>query len=272
MVLRNPSLLRNRLGLSEVISSVILTSVMLVIIITSSHYANDTINYNVESVQFDQAINAILSLDRMAKKIMFNPKSTASVKTSFQTTTAYFVQEGNLAILVDEDEIASIPVNTLKVEGGSSVGGSFSYSYVGNDTLLLAGIGGSISHVKKYWDLGAWASIDFQRIRCIYCGEMDFYNGTNPEPTKRNVVEITVIRLSSGEISPLERSRIIIENTGIQTQQIEQPVGDFTIRVQFPGMEEPDPLYLTELGGNATLSTLINLTVIDLKITILGGG
>jgi hypothetical protein len=270
MVLRNPSLLRNKLGLSEVISSVILTGVMLVIIITSSHYANDTISYNVESVQFDQAINAILSLDRMAKKIMFNPKSTASVKTSFQTTTAYFVQEDNLAILVDEDEIASIPVSILKVEGGQSVGGSFSYDYVGNDTLLLAGIGGSISHVKKYWDLGAWVSIDFQRIRCIYCGEMDFYNGTNPNPTKRNVVEITVIRLSSGDISPLERSRIIIENTGIQTQQIEQPVGDFTIKAQFSGDEKSKSL--TDLGGNATLSTLINLTVIDLKITILGGG
>lgn len=272
MVLRNPSLLRNKLGLSEVISSVILTSVMLVIIITSSHYANDTISYNVESVQFDQSINAILNLDRMAKKIMFNPKSTASVKTSFQTTTAYLVQEGNLVLLVDEDEIASIPVNVLKVEGGSSVSVSSTYDYVGdqNAPLILVGLNGSISHVKKYWDLGAWASIDFQRIRCIYCGEMDFYNGTNPEPTKRNVVEITVIRLSSGDISPLERSRIIVENTGIQTQQIEQPVGDFTITAQFSGDE--DSKFLTALGGNATLSTLINLTVIDLKITILGGG
>jgi hypothetical protein len=135
---------------------------------------------------------------------------------------------------------------------------------------LLAGIGGSISHVKKYWDLGACASIDFQRIRYIYCGEMDFYNGTNPNPTKRNVVEITVIRLSSGDISPLERSRIIIENTGIQTQQIEQPVGDFTIKAQFSGDEKSKSL--TDLGGNPTLSTLINLTIIDLKITILGGG
>jgi hypothetical protein len=271
MILRNPSFRRNKLGLSEVISAVILTSVMLVIVITSTHYANDTISYNVESVQFDQAINAILSIDRMAKKIMFNPKSTASVRTGFQTTTAYFVQEGDLTILVDLDELASIPVGSLKIEGGPSVGGSFSYDYAGNDTLLLIGVGGSISHVQKYWDEGARVSIDFKRIRCVYCGEMNFYNGTNPEPTGRNVVEITVIRLSSGEISPLERSRVILENTGIQTLQFEQPVGDFLIKAQFPGLGSSD-VSLADLGGNATLSTLINLTIIDLKVTILGGG
>lgn len=268
MVLRKSSLLRNNLGLSEVISAVILTSVMLIIVVTSSHYANDTINYNVESVQFDQAINAILNLERMAKKMMFNPKSTGSVRTSFQTTTPYVVQEGDLAIHIDEDEIASIPVNTLTVEGGQSVGVASSYDYVGNESLLLVGIGGSISRVQKYHDQGAWLSLDFKRIRCVYLGEMTYYGSVVPE--LKNVVEITVVRLSSGEISSLERSRIILENTGIQTQQLNFS-GNFEITVQFPGME-PATVHLDDLGGNVELQTLVNLTIIDLKITILGGG
>jgi hypothetical protein len=267
-------LVRNNIALSEVISTIILTSVMMVIIVSASFYANDILSFNVESVQFDQAVNAILSLERVAQKIMFKPQSTGSVKTSFVTTDPYVDQEGTLVILIRNEtssiSIASINVNCFKVQGGERVGVSFSQYYLGNSSLLLVGLDGSISCVQKYQDQGAWVSLDYGRIRCVYCGEMNYYNGTNPVPVKRNVIEITAIRLSSGEISPLDRSRIILKNMGIQTQQIEHGTGDFDITVQFSG--EDESVSLTDLGGNATLSTLINLIIIDLEITVLGGG
>jgi hypothetical protein len=99
---------------------------------------------------------------------------------------------------------------------------------------------------------------------------MNYYNGTNPEPVKRNVIEITAIKLNSGEIDPFDRSRIILKNTGIQTQQIEHVPGNFDITVHFS--DEYDSVSLTYLGGNATLPTLINLTIINFEITVLGGG
>jgi hypothetical protein len=249
---------------------------MVVIIVTASYYANDVLSFNVESVQFDQAINAVLSLERMAKNMMFKPLSTGTVKTSFVTTDPYVADEGTLTILIINGtgsfSVASILVNSFKVEGGERVGVSTEYYYVGDNSLLLVGLDGSLSCVKKYQDNGAWVSLDFNRIRCVYGGEMNYYNGSNPVPIKRNVIEITVIRLSSGEISPLETSRIILENTGIQTQQIEKPAGDFTITVQFPGKEPESAKLHDDLHGNATLPTLINLTIIDFKITVLGGG
>ena len=270
MVFRNSPLVRNNIALSEVISSIILTSVMVVIIVTASFFANDVLSFNVESVQFDQAVNAILSLERVAQKIMFRPQSTGSVKTSFVTTDPHVVQEGTMIVFIDGNETTSIIVNSFKVEGGERVGVSFSQYYLGDSSLLLVGLDGSMSCVQKYQDQGAWVSLDYGRIRCVYCGEINYYEGTSPEQVKRNVIEITAIRLSSDEISPLDRSLIILKNTGIQTQQIERGTGDFDITVQFSS--EDDSVSLTDLGGNATLPTLINLIIIDLDITVLGGG
>ena len=243
---------------------------MLVIIVTASFFANDVLSFNVESVQFDQSVNAILSLERVAQSIMFRPQSTGSVKTSFVTTDPYVVQDGTMVVLIDGNETASIAVNVFKVEGGERVGVSSSQYELGNGSLLLVGLDGSMSCVQKYEDQGAWVSLDYGRIRCVYCGEMDYYEGTDPEPAKMNVIEITAVRLSSGDISPLDRSRIILRNTGIQTQQIEQAAGNFDITVQISGGE--NSVSLTSLGGNATLSTLINFSIIDLEITVLGGG
>jgi hypothetical protein len=270
VVPRGSSLRHDNYAISEVIDTIILTSVMVIIVITASFYANDTLSFNVESVHFDQAVNAVLSLEKVAKNIMFKPQSIGTVKTSFLTTDPYVSQMGTLAILIDGNEISSIIVNCFKVKGSERVGVSFSQYYLGNSALLLVGLDGSISCVKKYQDNGAWVSLDYGRIRCVYCGEMNYYNGTNPEPVKRNVIEITVIKLNSGEIDPFDNSRIILKNTGIQTQQIEHFSGNFDITVHFSN--ENDSVSLIDLGGNATLPTLINLTIVNFEITILGGG
>jgi hypothetical protein len=243
---------------------------MLVIVITSSYFANDVLSFNVESVQFDQAINAVLSLEELAKNMMFKPLSTGTVQTSFVTTSPYVIEEGNLTILIGGNKVASMPVNGFKVKGGERVGVSTQYYYIGNSPLLLVGLNGSISCVKKYQDQGAWVSLDYGRIRCVYCGEMNYYNGTNPQPIKRNLLEMTAVNLTSDEISPSENSRIILENMGIQTQQIEKPSGNFTITVQLS--DDMDSVSLRSLGGNVTLPTVINLTIIKFKITVLGGG
>ncbi len=100
---------------------------------------------------------------------------------------------------------------------------------------------------------------------------MNYYNGTNPEPVKRNVIEITAIKINSGGIDQfLDNSRIILKNTGIQTQQFEHFSGNFDITVHFSN--ENDSVSLIDLGGNATLPTLINFTIVNFEITILGGG
>ena len=270
MRLKKSLLARKNVALSEVISTVILTSVMVVIIVTASYFANDVLSYNVENVQFDQSVNAVLSLERVAQSIMFRPQSTGSVKTSFVTTDPCVAEEGTMVVLVDGNETASITVNSFKVEGGDQVGVSTTHYYLGDSSLLLVGLNESMSCVYKYQDQGAWISLDYGRIRCVYLGEMNYYEGENPEPETWNTVEVTVVRLSSGDIDPFDSSRIILRNTGIQTQQIEQGAGDFDITVQFSGVE--DSISLTDLGGNATLSTLINLSIIDLEISVVGGG
>ncbi len=149
MVPRSSSLRHDNYAISEVIDTIILTSVMVIIVITASFYANDTLSFNVESVHFDQAVNAVLSLEKVAKNIMFKPQSIGTVKTSFLTTDPYVNQMGTLAILIDSNEISSIIVNCFKVKGSERVGVTLSQYYLGNSALLLVGLDGSISLCKK---------------------------------------------------------------------------------------------------------------------------
>jgi hypothetical protein len=189
------------------------------------------------------------------------------VRTSFSTTDPYIVESGNLKVFVNDVEQVSFVASSFKILGGSNVGVPVIKDYVGNDSLMLIGFGGAISRVQTYQSNGAWVSLDYDRIRVVYSGMAQFYNGTGFE--LYNVVEITVVNLISGELTELERSRVIIENTGIETNQLER-TGNPTIKIQLSGRD--DSVSLSGLRGNINYPTLINLAVVCLKISVMGGG
>ncbi|MEM3040965.1 MAG: hypothetical protein QXG97_02920 [Nitrososphaerota archaeon] len=261
--------LRRNLGLSTVVETVILTSVMLAILISTSLFANNILNNNMENVEFEQAIEVMSSLDDMAKKIMFKPYSSGYVKTSFLTTIPHFVETGkNLTVYVNETVLVSIPINIFKVQGGRGVGVSVNKDIVGNDSLILTDATGSSSHIHSYQSDGAWVALDYCRVRSTYSGIVELYNQETGNLEPFNLVEISVVKLTFGSIQVLEKSRIIIENMGTETKQV-QDSGNLTIDVQYSGDEEL--VYLTDIGGNPEYPTLVRLSVICLKISILGG-
>jgi len=263
-----PYLLKDNQAVSNVISTVILTSVLIIITIASSFFANQTLTTNIENVQFDQAINTVLSVEKIARNMMFEPYATASVSTSFSTTDPYIVESGNLTVLINGVKQVSFLANYFKILGGPNVGVPFIKDYVGNNSLMLIGFGGTISHIHTYQSNGAWVSLDYDRIRCVYSGVAQFHNDTGFG--LYNVVEITIVKLIAGELTEFERSRVIIENTGIETNQLEY-TGNPTIKIQLSGIGDFS-VNLSELGGNIDYPTLINLAVVCLKISVLGGG
>jgi len=261
--------LRRNLGLSTVVETVILTSVMMVILISTSLFANSILNNNMENVEFEQAIQVMSSVDDIAKKIMFKPYSSGYVKTSFLTTIPHFVETGkNLTVYVNETVLVSLPINVFKVRGGQSVGVSVNKDLVGNDSFILTNTTGSSSHIYTYQSDGAWVALDYRRIRSTYSGIVELYSQETGELEPFNLVEISVVKLTFGTVQVLEKSRIIIENIGTETKQM-QDSGNFTIDAQYS--DDGKLVYLSDLGGNPEYPTLINLSVICLEISILGG-
>lgn len=253
------------------LTSAILTSVLCIIVFVASNVANDAINSQIENAQFDQAKNVMLALDKLIKRIMYKPESSGYVKTSFWTVTPYFVEtEENLAVTVNGQNLLpndQISLNTIKFKGGLRVSVAADKELIGDETLLLTDIVSSLGRVQVYQSLGAWITLDYSRIRCIYSGTTQYFTGTSYQTY--NLIEITVINLVFKHFEPQEKASIIAKNTGLESKQIEMPEGsNFTILVQKGS--DSESCTLIDLGGDISYKTLINVAVVKIEVSILG--
>lgn len=258
------------LGVSTVLSTVILTSVLCIIVFTASYVANDAINAQIENAQFDQAKNVMLALDKLIGRLIYKPESSGYVKTSFWTVTPHFTETGEkLEVWIDGEKKLGVPVNVIKIKGGPRTSVASDRELIGSGRFLLTNISDSLGRVRVYQSAGAWITLDYSRVRCLYTGAF-----TNlKENQTYNQIEITVVNVTFGTFGTLgvqERASFTVKNTGLVPIQGTIEARDFTILVQKSG-SEPETCTLAQLGGNPTNPTLINLVVINVKISLEGG-
>mgnify|MGYP001080626070 CR=1 FL=1 len=257
------------LGVSTVLSTAILTSVLCIIVFTASYVANDAINGQIENAQFDQAKNVMLALDKLIKRLVYKPESSGYVKTSFWTVTPYFTETGEkLEVWIDGNRTLEVPVNVVKIKGGPRTSVATPQNLIGNDTLLLTKISGSLGWVHTYQSAGAWIELNYSRIRCINAGTMQYFNGTGYEPY--NFIEITIVKIIFKDFEVQEQASFTVRNAGLVPIQKEMEAGDFTIRVQKSGGAS-DECTLSDLEGITNYKTLINLVVVNIEISLEGG-
>jgi hypothetical protein len=254
-----------------VLASVILTSVLCIVVFAASNAANDAISVEIENAQFDQAKNVMLALDKLIRRIMYKPESSGYVKTSFFTITPYFVEaEESLALTANGQNLLpsdSIPLNTIRFKGGSHASVAADKDLIGNERLLLTDTASSLGRIQVYQSLGAWITLDYSRVRCIYSGTVQYF--TESSYQQYNLIEITVVNMVFKDFEPQEKASIIAKNAGLELKQIEIPEGNnFTIIVQKGSKSES--CTLLDLGGNTNYKTLINVAVVKIEVSILG--
>jgi hypothetical protein len=262
---------RSNNGISNVLTTVILTSVMLLIVLSTSLVANNILNAQVERAQFDQTKNIILALDKIVKEATFKPQSSGYVRSSFWTTTPYLIETGeSLQILFNQTLVYEVPLNLVKIQGGRSVSCPASEDLIGNASILLTQISESLGWVNVYQSNGAWVALDYGRVRCIYSGITELFNGTDYEVL--NIVEIYCIKILFGPIEIQDNGYITAQNMGVKVNQSRFD-NDFTIQVKNTYAEGSNSsISLSDLGGNPSYHTLINFVVVDIELSILGGG
>ena len=254
-------------GISTVISTVILTFTMLIIVLSTSAFVTEVFNVQAENVEFEQAEYVMLTLANSINGIIFKPQSSSYIRTGFRTTMPQLTDTGeNMTIRIDDNITATIPIRTISIQGGSRVDVSES-NLVGGEELLLTDISNPLHRIYIDRNDKAEVVLDYSRIRCIYLGTSTFYNGSGSE--LYNVIEITVVKISFGSIRTYNEAIFSVRNTGVDISQIEKEQGDHTIRVSLSGDEES--VSLTELGGNTTYPTLINLQIVNIEVSLVGG-
>ena len=262
---------KNR-ALSIPLSTIILASVLIIIVGVASFAANNAVNAQLEETQFEQAKNVMLAIDGIVKKVLFAHQSSGYVKSSFWKTTPQFIRTGeNLTLIIDAGTANwtyQIPVNIIKVKGGPHVGVTVSKNIIGNDSLLLTDMSSSIGRVSIYQSDGAWVSLDYSRVRCVYTGIWEYFNGSDYESF--NVVEITMINLTFGTVETGTQVFIMIRNLGVNSKSITDVSGNFEVKVVSPEGEEVKSL--EELGGDPSKRTIINLVFVNVEVSVMRSG
>jgi hypothetical protein len=264
---------RRRSGMSNVLSTIILASTLLIIVQVASIYASNSVNIQVENAHFDQSKNVLLSLTHVIGQTMLSPDSSGYVRTSFSKTYPQFVNTGqNLSLTFIDGSLNwtyRFPINIIKIRGGQNVGVSVPRILYGEDTTILKNASGPLGRVKVYQDNGAWLSLDYSQVRCAYVGTTDFFNGTGYQ--SYNEVEISVVNMTFGSFNPADQTLVTAQNMGIATEPFIQVSSNCIVRVQLSG-GTPVNLALINLGGNPARPILITIVPIDICVSMTSGG
>jgi hypothetical protein len=265
---------RAKRGTAEVLTTLILFSVMFTLVITASSVANETVNAQVEYAEFEQAKNVLLSLDKLVKRVMYKPDSSGYVKTSFCTVLPYLVQpQGNITVEVYDGTLLhnltrSIPATQIKIKGGSRTSVGLDTDLVGQGKMILTKTSDSIGHVRAYQSQGAWVSLDYLRVTCIDTGTTQYYNSTTSAYETNNCVEVTLVNLAFKEIQFQQDSHLIVINEGMDPSRTKliSPSGSFYVRVR-SGLDGTSET----LTLSSPYKTLVTLVVINLGLSVSGG-
>ena len=255
---------KKRRGFSPIISTVILTSTILILVLTTSFFANDVLTSQVENAEFEVTIDVMLALNNMIKEVLYKPSSSRYVKTGFQTTSPHLLHTGDTISVWAQVEgepveylIEASPIHLIKIQGGASVKDA-SKDLVGTSSVLVTDFS-SLGHLYVQRAPRAQLLLDFARVRSVRTGMLNLTQ-------EYNVLEVVFVNVTTGSIRLNDRAVFMIRNAGITISQhaIE---GAFTL-----GVDDTRGYHDTVSYSDLPYPvTLVNLMVINVEVSIIGG-
>ncbi|MBS7631389.1 hypothetical protein KEJ47_07440 [Candidatus Bathyarchaeota archaeon] len=254
-------------GFSNLLSTVILGSVLLAIMVVTSNMANDILTNQIASSEFDSAKDVMLAVESEIGNIRFKPGSTSVIKTSFYSSTAPgFTRTGeNMNVTFSGKDPIQVKVNYFNIECRPGAGGIFDYNLKGGDSLLVPAFNSSLGRVRITKPYNWRVSLDYERVSYLYGGIIHLFNGTGEVPINR--VEVAAIEIEFENFEVGERSLIILKNEGIITDSFIL-TGNWSLTVSSRG-QESSPLYLTDIGGDPTYPTQLNFHKVLISIDVM---
>jgi len=261
----------HREGVSNVISTVILASALLVVMLIASFVANDALSIQMSSSEFKAAEGLAITIEREINKIMFRQASSAAIKVTFSTTAPGYLRTGQNMTVSFSGGITknyTIPLNRFIIEGRQEIGGAFEYDVLGDSSLLVTPYNGSFGRVHVSKPLQYRASLDFERVQYAYTGDASIFNGT--QYVKVNTLEVTAIVLDFGSFRPSGNSLILVQNSQVLSDSFDMPSGNFSLTVGIGGGSEQ--IYLSAMGGDSRYPTLVRFHRVTIRISVVEGG
>ncbi len=204
-------MMNKRPGISEVISTIIIISAMLLIAVTTLIIANNMFNYQSQNVEFEQAKNNMVNLASIIEGI--SGKVGASGYVRFNTVSGgpeYIANAGDVLLIVGNGTynvtVFQSTYDIVRYRGGSLVGVSGLQMLRGTLNEIILNNQYPLGAVYLTQENGAYIVMNFSRINVVKMGVYNFTRGINITDYSvmyeaLNLIEIHYIRLVAGSFS-----------------------------------------------------------------------
>jgi len=299
---KSMSKIRVRKGLSEIVTSVILTGIMLSVALIAMGFANNMFAIQSESTEFDQAKNIMTNLAEIIEHVSTRQGSSGYVKFNSRTGGPSFVRDVktltltvealNRTISYNKTILFSKQFNQLKYRGGSLATAAGKYLIRGTEVPILSNNNASMGCVYVEQSDGAWIVIDYSRVNVLNLGTFNFSKGISGSTGKPkfelvNIVQVGYINLIPGTFSGSGNLYVVAKCKSLQTSYYRIPAPSnagpsnptYTIRFlnssspyfEMPLLEITLPSHYFNGTSYLPRDTLIMLVESDVEVSVFGG-
>lgn len=259
--------MKPRKGLSTVISTMILSSVLLTIMIVTTGFANDVLRTELVSSEFTSSKNLMKSINSELNVLMYKPGGSTVIKNSFAYSSLGYTKTGKeMNVTFSGKTPFKVELNYFNIESMPGVGGSFNYTLQGSDSLLLPNYMGDLGRIYISKPYNWRVSLDYNRAIYTNTGNCSLYNGVEVVPY--NTFDVYVAQMNFDSFEYTGSSLLVLKNNKIDTTTFSLN-GNWKLKVStdYGSIEKS----LEDLGGYSSLPTLIKFHKVYLVINSMGG-
>ena len=239
-------------------------------------FSKDILDAQVMESEFENAKNIVIMVDNEIETLLFKPSSSSILKTSMKNVVPGYTKTGEeMVITIAETDPYSVKINksidlsTFDFNGRRVVSGIYDYNLKGTDSLITTIHNSSFGRIHISQPTSLQVSVDYHRVLYSYTGKIYLINNQTGDYGLHNTIEIICVKMDFSNFVSGDNSVIIIENTGMDSPVVQDLNGNFTITVTIPG--DTETLYLSEIGGDPSLPSVVAVHTATIRIAVLEG-
>jgi hypothetical protein len=226
--------------------------------------------------EFVNAKNIIITVDKEVETLLFKPGSSSILKTSMKNIIpGYTRTQETMDLIVAEENPYNVRINQtidmnfFDFNGRRVISGIYDYNLKGDELLLTNIHNGSFGRIHVSQPTSLQVSLDYNRVLYSYTGQIYLINNQTGNYSLHNSMELICLQMDFNEFSSGDNSVIIIENSGMRTPVIKDLEGNFSITVSQPNSNQT--LYLSDMGGDPSLPSIVIVHTVTIIISVLEG-
>lgn len=229
-------------AISNVISTIILTGVLLTILVVASFVSLNILSSQMQSAEFEQAKSNVLLLDSVIQDVSLREGAGSYVQFNEITGGIGIISDPQASLIVKSNGTQVYSCSSLKtMVFNAGTGTSGANSTLRGSPAIRVSMQQPIGYARVETGKGVEIRLDYTRFRVVQLGNQSI--GNSPY----NFTAITFLRLVQGNMSGSSTGRIMAQNIAINTTALTYPNLNKNLNIT------------AQLGPTSPLTTLVSI-------------